>query len=156
MSRITVALLCLASVFALSGFRDVPADANTDTDVSVAAIDCVTGLWYPDSDGDRYGDPNRAVLTCAPPAGYLRVAGDCDDSQVTVHPDAVEQCNGVDDNCSGEVDETVPTWYRDGDGDGWGVEASTWTRCDQPAGFTTVVGDCNDDNAKVFPRHGCP
>jgi hypothetical protein len=183
MSRITVALLCLASVFALSGFWDAPADA--DADGFVASVDCndadasihpgapevcdgidndcdgavdegVAPVWYPDSDGDRYGDPHRAVAMCGPPPGYLPVAGDCDDTHDTVHPDAPEFCNGVDDNCSGEPDETVPTWYRDDDGDGWGVEASTWTRCEQPKGFCTAAGDCDDHNADIFPGHGCP
>jgi hypothetical protein len=30
---------------------------------------------------------------------------DCDDSDPTVHPGAVELCNGKDDNCDGQVDE---------------------------------------------------
>ena len=181
MSRITVALLCLASVFALSGFRDAPVDA--DADGFTAAVYCddadasthtgapevcdgrdndcdgsvdegLAGVFYPDSDRDGYGDPGRALATCAPPEGYLPVAGDCDDTLSSVHPGALERCNGVDDDCSGEVDETTPTWYRDGDG--WGVEDSTWTRCEQPAGFTTVIGDCDDGDLFVFPGHGCP
>jgi len=33
--------------------------------------------------------------------------GDCDDTRPTIHPGAVETCNGIDDNCNGQVDEGV-------------------------------------------------
>ena len=40
--------------------------------------------------------------------GYTEEAGDCDDLDNDVHPDAFETCNGQDDNCNGEVDEGNP------------------------------------------------
>ncbi len=36
--------------------------------------------------------------------GYS-VNDDCDDNNAMVNPDAIEICNGIDDNCNGEVDE---------------------------------------------------
>ncbi|HLD21569.1 MAG TPA: putative metal-binding motif-containing protein, partial [Patescibacteria group bacterium] len=32
-------------------------------------------------------------------------AGDCNDNDPAVNPDAPEACNGLDDNCNGEIDE---------------------------------------------------
>ena len=46
---------------------------------------------------------------------------DCDDKDPDIHPGAVEGCDGVDNNCDGDVDEGVTTtFYADRDGDGFG------------------------------------
>jgi hypothetical protein len=37
--------------------------------------------------------------------GVSACAGDCDDTNPSIHPGASEACNGRDDNCSGEADE---------------------------------------------------
>src|SRR5581483_7658892 len=44
---------------------------------------------------------------------------DCNDADPDVHPEAAEVCNGLDDNCDGNIDEglAVVTWYPDKDGD---------------------------------------
>src|SRR5690606_39130564 len=51
-------------------------------------------------------------LACAEPAavdadgdGASGCGEDCNDDDSAVFPDAKEVCNGVDDNCNGEVDE---------------------------------------------------
>lgn len=68
----------------------------------------------PDADGD----------------GYTVEAGeDCDDSNASVNPGAVEVCNGIDDNCDGEMPES------DKDGDGVSV----------------CQGDCDDLDPSVLP-----
>ncbi|MCP4447288.1 MAG: hypothetical protein GY811_18355 [Myxococcales bacterium] len=36
-------------------------------------------------------------------------AEDCDDGDSTVHPGAAEVCDGRDNNCSGEIDDGIPT-----------------------------------------------
>ncbi len=66
-------------------------DAATDDDDSGEAADL-------DHDGDGFPE-----------------SLDCDDSSPYVHPDAVELCgNGVDEDCSGELDDGQEDW--DGDG----------------------------------------
>jgi hypothetical protein len=67
-------------------------------------------------------------------------------------------CNGVDDNCNGNADETAaaPEYWQDCDGDGYG-NASTATRaCSRPSrcggrADATNPNDCNDSNANVNP-----
>ena len=39
------------------------------------------------------------------PPGTAAVEGDCDDSDGWANPDAPEMCDGVDNNCNGEIDE---------------------------------------------------
>ena len=38
---------------------------------------------------------------CAAPAGYVMRPGDCDDGNARIYPEAMEFCNGDDDNCDG-------------------------------------------------------
>ncbi|MFP4598401.1 MAG: MopE-related protein, partial [Persicimonas sp.] len=61
----------------------------------------------------------------------------------------VEICDGVDNDCDGEVDEDdaddAPTWYGDADGDGFGDPADTVRACEAPAGYVEDGTDCDDD-----------
>ena len=50
--------------------------------------------------------------------GYLQNE-DCDDGNSTISPNAIEICDGVDNDCDGEIDENVSeTFFEDQDGDG--------------------------------------
>lgn len=39
--------------------------------------------------------------------GYTVAQGDCNDADEAIHPNAVDLCNGIDDNCNGVVDENA-------------------------------------------------
>jgi hypothetical protein len=65
---------------------------------------------------------------------------------------AEEECNGRDDDCDGETDEGVTTtFYRDADGDMYGVDGMTMQACAAPAGYAAMAGDCDDGCATCFP-----
>ena len=80
---------------------------------------------------------------------------DCNDEDALIHPDAGEICDGIDNNCNGDVDEGdavgAVTWFADVDNDGFGDAASQATACSQPAGYTTLPTDCDDANPDAFP-----
>ena len=88
-------------------------------------------IWYMDLDEDGH----RAVSACDAPSGYVTSNDDCDDSSAT-NPSATEQCNDIDDNCDGDIDEAgalvLSTYYADLDGDGFGDADSAVDDCAQP------------------------
>jgi len=89
-----------------------------------------------DVDGDGYG----ATI-------------DCDDGEPSVHPGAEEHCDGVDEDCDGEVDEEAvdaPRWSEDLDGDGWGG-ITTFEACEAPDGYVAERGDCDETDPAIHP-----
>jgi hypothetical protein len=127
-------------------------DDDCDGEVDEEAAD--GDAYYADRDGDGYGDPERATRACEPPSGHVEDPADCDDGDATVFPGADERCDGVDDDCDGAVDEQAvdaPSWYRDGDGDGFGDPTVSTEACSAPAGMVADASDCDDGDAGVFP-----
>ncbi len=113
------------------------------------------GTWYADADGDGFGDATRATSACAQPAGHVADAGDCDDGDAAVNPDATELCDTIDNDCDGTVDEPdaddATTWYADDDGDGYGDASDSSVACDQPTGRVPDDSDCDDGDAAINP-----
>ncbi len=111
--------------------------------------------WYRDADGDTYGDPDDARVTCEQPSGYVGADGDCDDTNRNVRPGATETCNDVDDDCDGTTDPDTssgaPTWYADADRDGYGDAGTSRAACDQPANYVSSATDCDDTSSAVSP-----
>lgn len=114
--------------------------------------------FWPDADNDGFGDATFASLdTCLSiaPAGYVINNQDCDDNDPYSNPDALEQCDGVDNNCNGLTDEALElfTYYIDYDEDGYGSSATTIDTCltEAPSGYTINAEDCNDNTAAAYP-----
>ena len=129
-------------------------DNNCDGEPDEAtAVDAST--WYADTDVDGYGDPDQSTQACTAPAGYVADNTDCDDLSAEVHPGRTEVCNGIDDDCDGEVDEDdaadASDWYSDSDGDGYGDAGSVTVACEAPAGAVGDSTDCDDGAAAVNP-----
>ena len=146
-SSIPLLLLSLGLSACLPDLKDDTAACNgpeicngEDDDCNGSVDDNATDApnWYPDADGDGYGDSSTSVLSCAPPTGYVaedKATGDnadCDDTDDDAYPGATETWyDGVDADCDDASD-----YDQDGDGhdhDAFGGD------------------DCDDEDATVHP-----
>lgn len=130
------------------------ADENCDGEIDESTASDAS-LWYADTDNDTYGDGGSTVSSCTQPAAYVAMSGDCDDATGSTSPAGTEVCGGNDENCDGTIDEDTasdaPTWYTDGDGDGYGDETAGVTSCVAPADTNALGGDCDDTDGAVSP-----
>jgi large repetitive protein len=126
---------------------------DNDCDGLIDGPDPVGGMTvYPDSDGDGHGSAGSPVEVCTPMAGFVESSDDCDDADAGAYPSAEEICDGVDNDCSGGVDEGLgSTYYADPDGDGYGTSLMTIEACDVPDGYATMDGDCDETDGTVYP-----
>jgi hypothetical protein len=125
---------------------------ETDNDCDGEVDEDVTTTFYIDGDGDGYGNSMGAFEACLPAEGMVENNDDCNDDNAEVFPGAEEICNGIDDDCDGEVDELVKlTFYIDGDGDFYGNAATTTEACSAPSGFVLDATDCDDTRSDINP-----
>ena len=109
-----------------------------------------------DGDGDGFGFGDSVQECVNPdgsaPAGYALLAGDCDDADGTVNPNAEEICDVIVDNdCDGLIDEGVKiTYFVDADGDGYGNTQDAFQSCPSSQ-YTAQSGDCDDSDTTVYP-----
>lgn len=88
-------------------------DSGQDTDTTLdsdtgADTACAPANWYPDADGDGFGDASAPTSACVAPAGDLADGSDCDDTSPDIYPGATDVCaDGIDSNCDG-VDKACP------------------------------------------------
>lgn len=47
------------------------------------------------------------------------------------------------------------TWYADADGDGYGNSSTSTSACSLPAGYVSLTGDCDYNNATAYPGSSC-
>ncbi len=130
-------------------------DCNGSIDENIA-----TFTFFADADGDGYGTSTApSLLTCqsVAPVGYSENDLDCDDSNATINPSAVEVCDLIDNDCNGSIDDnlTLNSYYVDADGDGFGVTSAANVQSCQitaPAGYVGNALDCDDTDAAINPN----
>lgn len=118
---------------------------------------CPSGDDHVDDDGDGVAD---ACDPCVDVDGDTWCHDqDCDDTDATIHPDAREICNEVDDDCDGLVDDEdtlapgAGTRFlpdADGDGHGGGKPYLEVVACEPPPGYGPR-GDCDDADPSIHP-----
>ena len=108
-----------------------------------------------DSDGDGYG----VCPNCNATHNCTYDGNDCNDTISSMHPTASEICDGMDDNCNGNIDEggicPAITYYCDDDSDGY-IDMNSDGTCSTfncvPSGCRETHGnDCNDNDNSVVP-----
>jgi hypothetical protein len=110
-------------------------------------------VYYVDEDEDGYGVGDPILFCSNPGPGYATVAGDCNDQNPDVNPGVSEICNGEDTDCNGLIDDGLEftTYYVDADGDGFGAGEGIEFCADPGEGYSTVDGDCNDEDPTIYP-----
>ncbi len=123
-------------------------DDCDDTDAAVhpnAEEDCALAVDYncdglvgtDDTDGDGYA-----------------ACDECDDGDAGVYPGAFETCDGVDEDCDGDIDVGAPgyvAWHPDADLDGYGDHTIEARSCTPIADWVLVGGDCDDADGAIHP-----
>ncbi len=110
--------------------------------------------YYEDLDGDSFGSSVSIQSVTNPGSGYSLVSGDCNDNNNLINPNAIEVCDGIDNNCDLSIDENLPTftYYLDADNDGFGDLNFTLTNCSVPTGYSVNSLDCDDSNNQINPN----
>ena len=116
------------------------------------AIDAPT--WYTDNDGDEYGTVVGAVVACDQPTDMIADGTDCNDTDNSIHPGAIEYCNTLDDDCNGAPDDNTvdgDPFYADVDIDGYGDPDEELIFCGVPFGYVEDNTDCDDARFETNP-----
>jgi len=142
-------------------------DDNCDGKADEKAVDCTNFLL--DADEDGYVDPEaEAKCLCAAdedsgfdvPEGEEK-GDDCEDGDGAINPEAVEICDGIDNDCSGLPDDNVEGCINlllDADGDLYVVEDADACLCAEnpELGYVVLPGeekgfDCDDSKKALNP-----
>jgi len=137
---------------------DVDNDCDGDIDDDDAGVTGGT-RWFRDDDHDGFGDALEFVDACDAPSGFVDNSEDCDDGDDARHPDAIEVCDDIDNDCDSLIDDDDSSldassrtdFYADDDGDGYGDPDDIRPACEVSEGVVDNTADCNDDNPDIHP-----
>ena len=93
------------------GAAETPDDGIDQDCNGFGTITCFVEV---DTDGFGLNSTTLSIDGDCDDAGESANDADCDDGDPAIHPDAAETCDGVDNNCSGVIDEGFPDADTDG------------------------------------------
>ncbi len=132
-----------------SGFLADDTDCDDgDIDVNPAAVEIECDEI--DNDCDPLTPDDATDLD----ADGFGACEDCDETDATIYPGAVELCNGIDEDCNGIADDGLPVleYWPDEDGDGFGdPDQASEITCDPQLGWVADDGDCDDLDPGIHP-----
>ncbi len=148
------------------GVADQEVCNGIDDDCDGETDEGVLLTWHPDYDGDGYLNTYITVIACSMPYGWASGYGgsdydDWDPTSIDYNNGPVENCDGVDNDEDGLVDDADPDvrgvpWYRDVDGDGLGDVTQVIISCAWPEGYVPWSwwylyngGDCDDSDPDI-------
>lgn len=122
---------------------------DEDNDCDGGVDEMATAVpWYEDGDGDGFGASGSAPeISCAPVPDRSLASSDCDDSRAGVSRVGTESCNGSDDDCDGEIDESPARCGMDGGmvvADDGGVEDAGGDGGAPQGSCGTSTGSCRE------------
>jgi subtilisin-like proprotein convertase family protein len=88
----------LASAYGVASVRNMAMNGTTSNIISGD----LPSYLFQDLDGDGFGG---AIVGCNYTGPTVTNSSDCDDQNSSVNPNTLEICNGIDDDCSGIVDD---------------------------------------------------
>ena len=126
----------------------------------------VTIVFYADIDGDGYGNLANAVEACTIPEGDVTNNADCDDTDPEINPVVTEVCDGIDNNCDGNIDFATSLGDLDNScgadscegtdvhfdyycSEGQGCAVDQLTQDTDNDGYNGLCTDCNDNAADI-------
>jgi len=124
---------------------DATSDGEADSTVEDADVEAGMDADTESTDADSGGTDGDTTG----PSDSGDVGNDAD--ATCVPTDVGEVCDGKDNDCNGQTDECCTTYYRDSDGDGYGLNSNSVESCTEPMGFATQDGDCDDSDADKNP-----
>ncbi len=122
-----------------------------DNDCDDLIDEGVLRTYWLDNDGDGFGDPAEQIQACSPPNGYVLNSTDCDDNNPVFHPEQVELCDELDNNCNSEIDEgcagNEPSYE--------GIEPSSESNTDTGSDMfeDTAAEEINDTASEATSEH---
>lgn len=123
------------------GEIDEDVEMTVDGETVTPGDACTVGVGQCERTGEYVCEEEGPGLTCSVEAGRP----------------TTEVCDGKDNDCNGKVDDGPPVdaavWYKDADGDGYGVAGETTRSCSQspPDGYAAEPDDCAPQNPNVHP-----
>jgi hypothetical protein len=132
--EVTVPLRCAGEQWARIEWSAVTVDGGAWSFAETLYFDCGR-----DADADGFAD-----------------SIDCRGSNATIYPGAIERCDGVDNDCDGDIDGESAVdamrLYPDLDGDGVGDIEHEVVTCEAVDGYVETGGDCDDEDESVGPH----